>query len=166
MREHLYRGKRVDNGEWVYGDLIKDYLSGQYFIHPYGDSANESDKVGEEGCLRFFSFEVIPETICEYTGLTDKNGNKIFEGDIVEYNDEECFYPEEFTRFIGEIVFESGAFGVGSHKNLPIALENWCNNDNYVSLWELYWNLNCTQCELSMLEVIGNIYDRPELLEK
>lgn len=89
-REHLYKAKRVNWMEllkwewWVEGCLLIDYVSGQYFIHENGNSVNESDKLNEEGCLKFFAYEVDPETVCEYTGLTDKNDRKIFEGDIVE----------------------------------------------------------------------------------
>lgn len=152
MREILFRGKRVDNGEWVYGDLIKDYLSGQYFIHPYGDSANESDKVGEEGCLRFFSFEVIPETICEYTGLTDKNGNKIFEGDIIKVVTEDT-HEERFIEVgIGEFTDDgSGDLFIGAYLKY----------DGFtVSAGQI------KECGSNGVEIIGNIYDNPELLEK
>ena len=68
MREHLLKGfypndngtnKIVLNdkeifGWWVEGDIVTDYCTGQKFIHPYGDSANESDKVNEEGCLKYY----------------------------------------------------------------------------------------------------------------
>lgn len=150
-REILFRGKRVDNGEWVEGYLFKQWNRTFLLWGMTGDVPNMT--------------EVVPETVGQYTGLTDKNGKKIFEGDIVEYSDEECYYPEEYTEFIGEIVFEKGAFGIGCREDLPIDLDYWCNNDNFVSLWEIYWNLNCCDHELPMLEVIGNIHDTPELLE-
>lgn len=84
---YLFRGKRIDNGEWVIGNCIDDGVTGQVFIHTVGNSVNESDKVGEEGCLQFVAFEVAPATICQCTGLKDKNGNLIWENDIVEYRD-------------------------------------------------------------------------------
>lgn len=84
----------------------------------------------------------------------------------IRYCDEDCYYyPEDCTEFLGEVVQECGAFGIGAQKELPLELENWCNNDNFVSLWEIYWNLNCCDGELPMLEVVGNIHDNPELLE-
>lgn len=148
MNRHiLFRAKRLDNDEWAYGDLL--HL-------PNGDVVILSDK----GYTK-----VKPETVGQYTGLTDKNGKKIFTGDIIRYCDEDCYYyPEDCTEFFGEVVQERGAFGIGTQNELPLELENWCNNDNFVSLWEIYWNLNCCDGELPMIEVIGNIYDNPELL--
>ena len=98
MREILFKAKRVDNGEWVEGDLsrLDTPRKTAYFIN---------------------SIEVIPETICQYTGLTDKNGNKIWEGDIlkggiylkyeVKWDYEDCGWniPESAINFkvIGHI---------------------------------------------------------------
>lgn len=158
-REIVFRGKRVDNGEWVEGLLTFKNEIRVFTTHKWYDDGEEGDYDTTE------DLRVIPETVGQYTGLTDKNGKKIFEGDIVMYSDEECYYPGEYTEFMGVIVFEKGAFGIGCREELPIDLDYWCDNDNFVSLWELYWNLNCTQDELPMLEVIGNIYDNHELLE-
>lgn len=150
MREIIFRAKRKDNGEWVQGYLVKMF-----------SALNIMDKNNEN-----IVYEIIPETVGQFTSLTDKNGKKIFEGDIVRYCDEDCYYyPEDCTEFFGKVVQECGAFGVGTDKELPLELENWCNNDNFVSLWEIYWNLNCCDGELPMLEVVGNSHDNPELLE-
>ena len=99
MREILFRGKRKDNGEWVYGWLIIGY-DHRYYIVSYTDV----------NCLRgrnkpyatWRSIEVIPATVGQYTGLT-ANGKKIFEGDILydDYNEDNCL-----------IVFQEGGFDI------------------------------------------------------
>ena len=152
MREILFRGKRVDNGEWVYGLLCR-----------VGDTyANIVEKSTEVMCT------VLTNTIGQSTGLTDKNGKKIFEGNIVRL----------FDISVGEIVQECGAFGIGCRKQIdydylaseiaPVTGSNntpmFCYNDNFVSLWELWWNYNEEGDEISVIEVIGNIHDNPELL--
>lgn len=173
MREKIFKGKRLDNGQWVKGCLIIDYITGQYFIHADGFSVNESDKVNEEGCLKFLAFEIDPETVCEYTSKTDRNGNEIFEGDIVAF-----YYGH--NKDICEVVFENGAFGLGvgiskkfdydeletSVYNATENYDNFVGCDNFISLWEIAWNYNEYIDEnLHLIEVIGNKYDNPELLE-
>lgn len=152
MRKILFRGKRVDNGEWVYGLLCR-----------VGDTyANIVEKSTEVMCT------VLTNTIGQCTGLTDKSGKNIFEGDIVALHD----------YIIGEIVFECGTFGIGACKPFDYGcLENkiasttgcynspnFCYNDNFISLWELYWNYNQDENILEVVEIIGNIHDNPKLL--
>ena len=95
MRKILFRGKRIDNGEWVYGNLnygtieIKS-IKDSYYISDF--DVNPWDK-------KFYL--VIPESVGQYTGLTDKNGKKIFEGDII-------FDPELKENHI--VMFDEGGF--------------------------------------------------------
>lgn len=167
----LSRGKRIDNGEWVKGNLIwsNDAEVGyEAIIIPTNDS-NMYTKGGSRGDLGFENWHRVNETtICQCTGLSDKTGEIIFKNDIVD-----------FLGHRGIVKFECGSFGIAYEKHIdwdeiqtnimPLTgCENTlyaCENDNYISLWEIYWNFNDEDDSLSTVEVIGNIFDNPELLE-
>ena len=148
-REILFRGKRKDNGEWICGDLLQDVESGICAIVSYVNLGGNIHDLSES-CI----FAVIPETVGQYTGLTDKNGVKIFEGDIVKGT------AYSATR-IGVIVWidEISSFGV-----------RYVNAPNPTAWdWENSSILRCVslgKTDEFAAEVIGNIHDNPELLKK
>lgn len=140
MREILFRGKRVDNGEWVEG-----YYCGKVnktFFSPAEDSAQIIDK-------DLYWHEVIPETVGQYTGLTDKNGKKIFEGDIVRAT---CTYNTGHG-----VRKETNSYAVKYHENYCyFYLARRRNNLLFDGNWSYF---------VDDFEVIGNIHDNPEFLE-
>lgn len=141
MREILFRGKRIDNEEWVYSSfLMQD---------------KEHKLLSAE--VKLFDGEkwraVDPETVGEYTGLTDKNGIKIFEGDIVKYNlwDDKFDYCEvKFGYFYAAMDSYNGGPALGFY----LADINGKADD--IGFFENLYKF---------VEVIGNIHDNPELLE-
>ena len=130
MREILFRGKRIDDGKWVEGYLYGIWEQ-RYIL--WGMTNNVPNMV-----------EVDPETICQYTGLTDKNGKKIWEGDIVGYWDT---YSTENglseADCVGEVVWDN--------ETISFQVTNRLSAESYEVLDE------CS--------VIGNVFDNPELLE-
>ena len=136
IREVIFRGKRADNGEWIEGSLLGiDWCDkpSTYSIAP-----NTPVSV-------FYS--VIPETVGQYTGLTDKNGVRIFEGDIVRYAERRLGGEDVSVAF--PVTFDEGGFCAHHY-----FLNNWLRNG-------LGGNT-----KLEDIEVIGNIHDNPELLQK
>ena len=125
MREILFRGKRVDNGEWVYGSLVN---AGVCMIIPQ----NAEHWGGAEFNIGYI---VDPETVGQYTGLADKNGKKIFEGDIAEFDNSQ-FVVEYFESRMG--------FGFAGLKGRGVVS-------------------GFTMMDWEHLKIIGNIHDNPEL---
>ena len=141
MREILFRGKPKDSGEWVYGDLIKNLIyDGREKEIRIGDIYFEHNGDIHGTAVR----KVIPETVGQFTGLCDKNSNKIFEGDIVR------FYDKDWTASgIATVDFENGRWKINGHYTTKLSSMVWL--DLYRTGFEY--------------EVIGNIHDNPELLE-
>ena len=151
MREILFRGKRIDNGEWVEGFFVAkaDPLLGimnSYIL---------TQELDDNGILRSHMawYKVDPETVGQYTGLIDKNGTKVFEGDILKFTDTNAEY-----EWIGKVEFGN-----------PNAEYNWGFQLVYISGTKpnidilLWFDMEETGAHS---EVIGNIHDNPELLEE
>ena len=129
MREILFRGKRIDNGKWVYGNLIQRNIWGAVF---------PIIRAEDNGYGNFKEWEVIPETVGQYTGLDDKYGAKIFTGDAVKAT-------QKGQTKNGVVVYREGGYF-------------WeFETDQYGYLGEVVkrWHP----------EVIGNVTDNPKLME-
>ena len=140
MREILFRAKRTDNGEWAEGDLRQDrdlktdYISGWDYYATEGGLEREP-----------FEYEVEPETLCQYTGKSDEDGKKIFEGGIVGFIDlysTESGYSE--SSCLGEVVW--------SEEECCFHVTNRLSAES----WEV----------LDECKVVGNVFDNPELIEE
>ena len=128
MREILFRGKRLDNGEWVEGSALI----------PHPSFGGETVIITQDAPFHSLVYTVDPETVGQFIGLTDKNGKKIFEGDILK-------------RWDTYSVVEYGAFNCSCCDGVF----GWYLNDDDIRSLDGFANA---------FEVAGNIHDNPELL--
>lgn len=148
-REIIFRGKRIDNDEWVYGrglQQCKDEL-GNEIVAIFTDVVKSEKYIKKEGRYTLNYVPVKVETLGQYTGLKDWNGKKIFEGDILEYIGKRKDNMNKVYR--RKVVFHEGMFTLLS-KELQA----------YSAL-----NYHCMKDGRSAWRVIGNIHDNPELIE-
>lgn len=128
MREILFRGKRIDNAEWAEGYLCHDSEQHESYIAEFFEDKSA------------YIRQVIPETVGQYTGLTDKNGKKIFEGDVVKV----LQGKDKGVAYVG---FENGTFMLYPRTGNIYERTLW-------AYWYNDWDV----------EIIGNIHDNPQLL--
>lgn len=128
MREILFKAKRIDNGEWVEGNLI---------------SASDGRRAISETSGNWELYTCFPETICQFTGLCDKNGKKIWENDILMAHLDES-YPEDVT-------YETVEWNVAGW----VGHETGSTDKQYLD-----------EFDLEHYEVVGNIFDNKELLQE
>ena len=138
MREILFRGKRVDNGEWVYG----------HYVHQYGaDMIYLPDGTDRE--YGFDYYHIDKETLCEFSGLCDKNGNRIWENDIVHLTDvrydTEWRAIVEFGNPYGEYTWGWNFYHIGEKAKVNTDILLWAEMEDV----EVY------------CEVIVNSFDNP-----
>ena len=162
MREILFKAKRKDNGKWVEGYYIYHI---KRTICPLGDSVKSEDEqhvIMQDGFSDWnmprntVVYEINPDTLCQYTGLTDKNGKKIWENDILRYSYDYDGSPflkdgEEIKYRVGAVFWSEwrGSWAVCGRGN-----KKCTNNDVFK------YNRNPNRAE-----VIGNIFDNADLLE-
>ena len=145
MREILFRAKKY-NLEWVYGYYVKlpSAAGSACFIHVPADNPDEHNE-------RHY---VAPETVGQYTGLKDKNGNKIFEGDILQC-DEYPYCSDGKYNYFAEVVWfeENAAFGLYTFRSPNASVRGVSEGSDFIE-----------EFNSSDWAVIGNIYDNPELI--
>jgi len=158
MREIKFRGKRLDNGKWVYGDLIT-YANGEYKIRTPHESKYMGKKRGVKGKVEKTHFynskcQVDLETIGQFTGAYDKNGTKIFEGDIIgsvfhEYQ-QNCL-----VRYVDGVLCATVILGSLDDIKKGCDTIRPLNNDKLGCGWV---NVRDSSYDFT---VKGNIYDNP-----
>lgn len=141
----LFRGKRIDNGGWVVG-----------YIARYGHTGKEKYYIIPSYASDLYSFLVDKNTICQCTGLRDKNGNLIWENDIVKFEDcgEEGYEYKEGFDFENKarVEFTEGRWSLTDFvSDNSAVIDGMYNHAEFMDLWG--------ECE-----VIGNKFDNPELL--
>ena len=155
-REILFKAKRKDNGKWVEGYYRRIPCMGlhEHYIMPQNPKN------------RLEQYEIDPDTICQYTGFTDKNGQKIWENDIVKFNDE-----------IWDSCYTSCGTEYDSWEAENYGLVGYCDYSARYDLTKYKYNESQTEADLhenhdiefsefvKEHEVSGNIFDNPELLE-
>lgn len=129
MRQIKFRGKRNDQDEWVFGDLIEENGGDTYIV--------------QANIIQWKQFEVDPDTVSQFTGLVDRNGKEVYEGDVIED-----------TNGIGVIMWFQTSWGVASYAH------GYNGVKSYTAVDSFYINEAKEWC------VIGSIFDNPELLNE
>ena len=141
MRENLFKAKRKDNGEWIEGSLIDlDIDSGYCYIVPAFKNAST---LPTNWLIADRMILVDPETLCQFTGLCDKNGKRIWENDILMAHLDEL-YPEDTT-----------------YKTVEWGIAGWVTHEAG-RIDRQYLD----EFDTEHFEVVGNIFDNPELLQE
>lgn len=159
MREILFRAKRIDNGKWVEGYYIYHI---RRTICPIGDSVKPEDEqhvIMHDGFSDWnmprdtVFFNIDPETLCQYTGLKDKNGNRVWENDVIKYHFADIYAPIKYG------VYQS-SFDSTKTEHIGFYTE-WTGMDGNILRKDLgYW------VNMAEDEIVGNIFDNPELLKR
>ena len=166
MREILFRARRIDNGEWVEGYYIYHI---KRTICPIGDSVKPEDEqhvIMQDGFSDWnmprntVVFDIDPETVCQYTGLKDKNGDQIWENDIVSCEHEK--YPDDNPSEVYPLLPES----IKYTRNYAVEFINTGSSYGYrLRNKSIHFMLTGNVIQNHKIEVVGNIFDNPELLK-
>lgn len=155
MREIKFRGKRIDNSEWIYGSLIQSF-SGRTWIKDNNDKFINPLRIkhGTTITADFRCVEVIPETVGQFTGLKDKGGKEVYEGDVIKT----WYVNAKNNSHIETVVFRGGKFmaecKIGETGKIWATITD--GTPHFVKDKSVY---------MTEYEVIDNVHDNPELLE-
>lgn len=157
MRELLFKGFHADengkekifiNGEWVKGQWVEGYYVNDLARKEYIIMAIYDAYFDAKSYKDIEPYKVIPETVSQFTGLTDKNGVKIFENDVVSCEDGDGGYEHQ------DLCYHNGTIAYGNYGFYITDRQSITLRDMYID------NNTCNE-----IEVVGNIFDNPELLE-